>query len=133
MNKEVYNPHPGKAYPLDLRLAVVKEYLSGNGSQKELGRKYKLPYPRIISSWVRTFGMDNINLRPVMKDKLKDKIITDKEKALRKENLLLRQALELKKKALRDSQIKASALDMMIDIAESSLNIQIRKKSGTKQ
>jgi hypothetical protein len=36
--------------------------------------------------------------------------------------------LEQKKKELRDSQTKASALDMMIDIAESSLNIQIRKK-----
>ncbi len=69
MNKEVYKPHPGKAYPLDLRLAVVKEYLSGNGSQKELGRKYKLPYPRIISSWVRTFGADNINVIYISHDK----------------------------------------------------------------
>ncbi len=133
MKKEVYKPHPGKAYPLELRLAVVKDYLSGHGSQKELGRKYKLPYPRIIANWVRTFGADNINLRPVMKDKSKARIVTDKEKVLRKENLLLRQELEQKKKELRDSQIKASALDMMIDIAESSLNIQIRKKSGTKQ
>ena len=112
---------------------LQRTYRGEHGSQKELGRKYKLPYPRIIASWVRTFGADNINLRPVMKDKSKARIVTDKEKALRKENLLLRQELEQKKKELRDSQIKASALDMMIDIAESSLNIQIRKKSGTKQ
>jgi transposase-like protein len=83
MKKEVYKPHPGKAYPLDLRLAVVKEYLSGHGSLKELGRKYKLPYPSIIASWVCTFGVDNINLHSVIKDKSKARIVTDKEKALR--------------------------------------------------
>ena len=36
-------------------------------------------------------------------------------------------------KQLEAAQMKATVLDMMIDIAESKLKISIRKKSGTKQ
>jgi len=35
--------------------------------------------------------------------------------------------------ALKMAKLKIRALETMIDIAESELNIEIRKKSGTKQ
>jgi hypothetical protein len=37
------------------------------------------------------------------------------------------------KKALQEAQIKIICLETMIDIAEKELNVNIRKKSGTKQ
>ena len=37
------------------------------------------------------------------------------------------------RKELRHEKMRAEALDTMIDIAETSLNIEVRKKSGAKQ
>ena len=47
-------------------------------------------------------------------------------KALRAENRRLGRALELEK-------LRAKAYDTMINVAEETFNIPIRKKSGTKQ
>ena len=41
--------------------------------------------------------------------------------------------LEALKKALSEAQLKITALNTLIDVAEEQLNINIRKKSGAKQ
>lgn len=60
------------------------------------------------------------------KDNMAKKSIEDRLKELEAENHRLEKALELEK-------LRAKAYDTMINVAEETFNIPIRKKSGTKQ
>ena len=60
-----------------------------------------------------------------MAKKTKQQLEEDLKKA-KEENKRLKEALELEK-------LRSRAFDTMIDVAEKSFNIPIRKKAGTKQ
>jgi transposase len=51
---------------------------------------------------------------------------SDKDKDLATENAKLKEALEL-------SMLKVAALETLIDVVDAQLNIDIRKKGGSKQ
>ena len=107
----------------DLRLQIIKEYLSGS-SQASLYRKYKLRDKASIRKWMVIFGIVPAKDSEEMK----------KEKSPDSEEL---RRLQLENKELRRQlsyeQMKSKAYDTMIDVAEEMFQIPIRKKPGTKQ
>lgn len=135
----------GKSYPLEVRLAAVRDYLSGKGSKSEIALRYNIGYARTIDNWVRLFGPKELslvkNISVVNKSKSSTKapcrcsadVSSDVDLSLSREVRLLRSQLKALEKEKQTLQIKVTALDTMIDIAESQLDIQIRKKSGAKQ
>lgn len=100
--------------------SIVAEYLLGNHTYRQLGKKHNVDY-RVIHSWVMKF-----------KGKLKSPspkvTLPIAETGIKKpvEVLLLEEAL-------RKEKLRNELLNTMIDIAEKELKISIRKKSGTKQ
>ena len=106
-------------------LQILREYCSTDIGVNELMRKYSLGSSTQLIRWFRKFADPNITKSSEMKGK---DIDTYKQKAetLAQENARLRRALER-------AELRAEALDIMIDIAEKELKIPIRKKPGVKR
>lgn len=130
------------------RRAIVQEYLSlGPGRWKQrLMDKYGIRGHSTLQKWIARYARDSKIIPPMpeeanqneMKDKrkrlkeqpskLKEETVLLTDSAIAKDNEIMRLRLELER--VRTLNL---ALNRMIDIAESELNIPIRKKSGAKQ
>ena len=103
---------------------IVREFFLEGASKSTLARKYKSSFGA-ISRIVSKFEAENEKSTLLMKSKPSDDQ-TEELKALRKEVLSL-------KKQLRDEQMRADFYETMVDVAEGTFNIEIRKKAGTGQ
>ena len=111
-------------YPQSFREQVCRDYLSSDLSYRLIAEKYGLPSPVTVRFWVYAFQeKSDIGAIPFPP-------MTEKEK--QDQAALLKRISELEKR-LADAELRALALDTMIDVAEEELEIEIRKKPGTKQ
>src|SRR5215470_15757893 len=124
--------HPNKkkgrssTYDESLKIAVAREYITGNLSYMQLAEKYQIAGGR---GTVRTFviwyrkhfhlPLSGSNISPPIQTNSKGQEQSKTVKDLEKQ--------------LSDANLKNAALEMMITIAEKDLEIEIRKKPGTKQ
>ena len=116
------------------RIMVVREYLESGLSATSILAKYKLSSRQILFNWMDKFlnkedclplCLSEANNHMAKNETPKDSdnaLSNDKDKEIRR----LRQALELEK-------LRSKAFETMVDEAEKTFNIPIRKKSGTKQ
>lgn len=125
--------HP-RQFSREERKLIVEEYLSSGKQKREIWEKYtgmteekggllrwmrELGY-NIPPRWSKLAGQNPINMS-VKKGNVSNEILQLKEKIAQLE------------KALVQSELRATALDTMIDVAEKELKISIKKKSYTKQ
>ena len=101
------------------KLAIITEYLTGALSYRELERKHGINH-KTIHHWV----MKNEGRTPIKSSKEIEKDLS--------ESSVPSDIKELQKQ-LRKAQLENKLLNAIIDIAEEQLNIDIRKKSGTKR
>lgn len=120
MGKKVKNGRPSK-YEFDFRRKVAEELLTGEISYKQLAKKYQLSSASLIQRWVKEYKSHEEELLTLVMEKSTEKTDQDSDKP----------AKDLAEE-LRLAKIKIVALETMIDLAEDQLNIDIRKKSGTK-
>ncbi len=115
-------------YTDDFKLKVSLEYLNTSQSQREVLIKYGIAGSNCITDWIRKFELR----KPTIKD-LEARL--QMTKSTKKTKLEQYQESKIKKleELLKREQLKTEALDTMIDIAEDSLKVVIRKKSGSKQ
>ncbi|SDM62814.1 Transposase and inactivated derivatives [Daejeonella rubra] len=106
-------------YEDDFKIAVAREYLTGKLSYSQLARKHGLSgehTPRYFVRWYKQWLLDHELDSPLgQSDVFTHKSSTELERQLAEANL------------------KITALETMIRIAEESLGVDIRKKSGTKR
>jgi len=112
------------------RIAIVSEYISGHVPAKQIVEKYHLSSRQVLFGWMDKFVNEKelVSLQDETNpsDPMAKKSPEERVKELEAENKQLQQALELEK-------LRSKAFDTMIDVAEETFNIPIRKKSGTKQ
>jgi len=120
-------------YEQAFKNTVCLEILKGNLSLAEAKATYAIKGDGTIYRWIKEFTRNakNDNLNPMIttnsSPNQKVQTYTDeKSRELQQKNEELQAALEMAK-------LKITALEVMIDVAESELNIDIRKKPGTKQ
>lgn len=116
---------PKKEFTEAFKRMVVRESLTGELTVKEIARKYNLPHYNTVTIW-RT------SLRNKLDDVIDLRVKPESPQEKQELEVVKKRAKELEK-ALSHANLKIAALETMIDIAESDLNIKIRKKSGTKQ
>ena len=110
-----HSPKVRKKVDLATKQHAVRQLTMGFiKTQKEAARRYGVA-ESTIRHWLKQYSCGLINETPPQQ--MSD--TSQREKEL--------------EKLLEASRLKVMALETMIDIAESSLNIPIRKKSGTKQ
>lgn len=121
-----------KRYSLKFKEEVLRVVLSGELSQQAARKKYGIGGSTILQVWCKKLYGDSVSLVKQIGAPFEEKMADSKEvelpadeAGLRAEVLRLRRRLEL-------AELKAEALDLMIDLAEKDLEIDIRKKSVTK-
>jgi transposase-like protein len=115
-------------YDQSIKSSICFDVLSGRLTYSEATRIYAIKGKDTVRRWVKQYEQQ-CNLHQMM---LPDNTIPDNDNQLVNNEELQRKTQELEE-ALKMAKLKIRALETMIDIAESQLNIEIRKKSGTKQ
>jgi transposase-like protein len=111
-------------YSDSFRRMVVEEVLSGSIYIAGAAKKYGIAHRSTVSSWIKWYhnnsDIELSKLSPVAEQEA-DKSIVESEQ------------LEKLKAELEFARLKIIGLETLIDVAEEQLNIDIRKKPGTKQ
>ena len=111
-------------YSDSFRRMVVEEVLSGSIYIAGAAKKYGIAHRSTVSSWLKWYqnntDIEQSKSTPVI-EKETDKISVDSEQ------------LQALKAELEFAKLKIIGLETLIDVAEEQLNIDIRKKPGTKQ
>ena len=117
-----------KRFPDELAYQIVQEYLTTDISQSELKKKYNFGGNGNIYRWMRKFGVSKPDI---------EEINLNRAMSQEKESNPRERELELKISKLEDElqreKFRVLALNTLIDVAESDLNIEIRKKPGAKR
>ena len=120
---------------MDIRKEAVREYLADGIPYRVLAKKYGVNRTT-INRWVLVHqGIHNIprSHKQVSYD-LQQKTLGKKSKQpIKAHQSDLEKKVELLEKQLEWEKLRSLALDTMITVAERELNIDIRKKPGTKQ
>lgn len=115
------------------RKQIVEEYLQSNKTKREIWFKYT-GQPKeggSLLNWIRKLGYED-KPKPLNLALSSDLAMAKKDKVVASE-FELKERIKQLEKALLNSELRATALDTMIEIAEKELKINIRKKSNTKQ
>lgn len=116
------------------RRQIVEEYIASGktkqniwknhtGQEKEHGQ---------LTRWMRELGFTNSNNISKLEDVNMHDMAKSKEQ-YSVENFQLKQKIEDLEKALVNSELRATAFETMIEVAEKELKINIKKKSFTRQ
>ena len=120
---------------MDIKKECVREYLEDGISYRELSKKYGVSRTT-INKWVLVHqGIHNLprSHKQITYD-LQQKTLGKKSKQIiREDQSELEKKIAVLEKQLEWEKLKSHALDTMITVAERELNIDIRKKPGTKQ
>ena len=119
----------GYTFTDDDRILIVREYLESGVSAEKIIKKYHISSRSVLFSWMDKF-LNEKDLLPLQPELISedDMAKTNEERLKEKDAEIkrLRKALELEKK-------KKKKYSTMIDLAEKTFNIPVRKTSGTKQ
>ena len=120
---------------MDIKNEAVREYLEDGRSYRELSKKYGVNRTT-LNKWVLVHqGIHNLprSHKQVSYD-LQQKTLGKKSKQSVKEHQSeLEKKIEVLEKQLEWEKLRTKAMDTLITVAERELNINIRKKPGTKQ
>ena len=120
---------------MDIRKEAVREYLSDGIPYRALAKKYGVTRTT-INRWVLVHqGIHNIprSQKQITYD-LQQKTLGKKSKQpIQQHQSELEKKMALLEKQLEWEKLRSLAFDTMITVAERELNIDIRKKPGTKQ
>lgn len=116
-------------YPNGLKRKIAKEYLSGKASYGILAEEHGLANKDVVKEFVKWYKRQE-KLETSNAEKLKK---SGKNQASKSGDLKKDEELEKLRKELELAQLKIEMLETMMDEAEKTLSIDIRKKSGTNQ
>ena len=120
---------------MDIKKEAVREYLVDGIPYRTLAQKYGVSRST-INKWVLVHqGIYDLprSHKQISYD-LQQKTLGKKSKQpVRADQSELEKKIEVLEKQLEWEKLRALALDTMITVAERELNIDIRKKPGTKQ
>ena len=120
-------------YPEELKRKIAKEYLSGQASYSILAEEHGLRDKGVVKEFVKWYKRQLLSEESTITSM--EKTRNNEEEKLadqrKKEPAELAEELAVVRKRLARSELKVEMLETMIDVAESELSIDIRKKSGT--
>lgn len=123
-SEEYYDTRTPKVYSESLKRQVVHSIIERGMGVKEASIVYNIKSLSTINNWLLVNYNKNTDIcieTPIPIEMPKKKLTAEELEIISL------------KKALAESQFKVVALNTLIDVAEKSLDIEIRKKSGSKQ
>jgi len=113
----------------DDRILIVREYLESGLPAEKIIKKYHISSRSVLFSWMDKFLNERDSLPLQQEPQIEEDMAKTKDERMKEKDTeikRLRKALELEK-------LRSHAYSTMIDLAEQTFNIPVRKKSGTKQ
>ena len=110
------------------RISHVVEILGGNQTPEAVCERYGLASVNSVYAWIGKYVSRTVSLSLEPEDE-KDMATKSKDEQIRELKAQLKQA----RREAELEKLRAKAYNTMIDLAEETFNIPIRKKSGTKQ
>ena len=111
------------------RLRILEEYLMSSQSKYAIAKKYRIAQC-LINDWLRKFGLeDKIPQDPMKTSPVSKSDLTLKE---REELERLRQENRLLKTKLKRESLGHEAYKLLVELAEETYGIEIRKNSEAK-
>lgn len=118
--------------PIDERMKILREYLSGNETSREVASRYGIS-PHLINVWLYRYRKAGKSVPlPFEPQKEEPMVIKSRKTDPADENELLKKRIRDLESRLHRSELQNLALNTMIDIAEEQ-GIAIRKKYGARQ
>ena len=123
-----------------MRKKIIEEYLSSGKTKRAIWEKYTgeaVEHGQILR-WMRSFGYCekvSKSRKEVQKKSIfaeKTEIMQKNKESLEFEIQVLQNRVKELEKQLEESELKAVAFSTMVDIAEKTFNIPVRKKFSTK-
>ncbi|MCX2584542.1 hypothetical protein [Pedobacter sp. MR22-3] len=111
-------------YSTEFKMKICNEYMNGNDGIRSLEKKHRLGNSR-LTTWLKQYGMV---IRKSIYLPLDIMSAKKKQVGIPGEDL----SLKLLRKQLEDALLEKELYKRMVEVAERELNIDIRKKSGTK-
>lgn len=110
------------------RINAVLDILKGTITAEEVRKKYDITSINSVYTWIGKYVSQekSLSLEGQNEDDMANKSKDDQIRELKAQLRQARKEAELEK-------LRAHAYDTMINLAEETFNIPIRKKSGTKQ
>ena len=110
------------------RLSLLKYYFESGQTKASFSRSHGFT-ASALNLWLARYGVSDLStLSPI----IKTFNMPGKEEELQEELRLLRQENKRLEKELRQSKFRNEALNLLVDLAESTYKIPIRKKSDAK-
>lgn len=113
----------------DDRILIVREYLESGLPAEKIIKKYHISSRSVLFSWMDKFLNERDSLPLQQEPQIEEDMAKTKDERMKEKDTeikRLRKALELEK-------LRSHAYSTMIDLAEQTFNIPVRKKPGTKQ
>ena len=120
---------------MDIQKEAVREYLVDGIPYRTLAKKYGVSRTT-INKWVLVHqGIYDLPRchKQVTYDLQQKKLGKKSKQIIRQDQSDLEKKIEVLEKQLEWERLRSLALDTLINVAERELNIDIRKKPGTKQ
>lgn len=112
-----------QVYDDSLKIAVARDYLTGNLSLAQVAEKYNMPGKKDTVGHFVKWYRKHYQSKPLQTDS-SPPVVNDIDQPKSSKEL---------EKELSAANLKIAALEIMIQVAEEELGIEIRKKPGTKQ
>lgn len=121
-------------FSIEERKMIIEDWLSSGKTKREIWLKYTgehMEHGKLIH-WMRQLGYE-VPKKWTSFKKLNSDDMAKSKKDSSLEVLQMQEKIKQLEKALLNSELRATAYETMIEIAEKELKINIRKKSNTKQ
>lgn len=131
-SKETVGFRTANQFSLDERRAIIEEYLQTGCSKQHIWRKYtgQLKERSKLLRWMRELGHPTKSRKLPVSNPLS---MSDSQSSKLLDNLQMKQKIAELERALINSELRCTAYETMIEIAEKELKISIKKKSNTKR
>ena len=119
----------GYTFTDDDRILIVREHLESGVSAEKIIKKYHISSRSVLFSWMDKF-LNEKDLLPLQPESIsEDDMVKTNEERLNEKDAEIKRL----RKALALKELRSHAYSTMIDLAEKTFNIPVRKTSGTKQ
>lgn len=120
-----------KRYSDSDRLCLSRQYLESGLSKREFCRQHGISNASLLTSWIERYSCEIKSLSLPLEDQI-DFMAQMSKSEYREEISRLRAEVAGLRKALEFSRLETQARDMLIEKAEETFSIPIRKKTGAK-
>jgi transposase len=118
--------------PDSFKRQLIEEYLSTDLSRYQIEQKYGIKKHGALIAWMKCLGYSDSDKNAVNLEAIKQKELAKKEIIKSSQTVELEMKIRLLEKQLEDERLRSEMLNRMVDLAEKTYKIPVRKNFSTK-